>query len=155
MFRQFTAFLIFSLIFAYGCNKHTPDYFIDTVHGYLRCDTGLQDVSKAMIEICHEYGFKQLHSMYQGIGNEDDRKVLYGYVTSSYLIPGDKTVTLETVAEKGQPLHIRFKTESGGLYSQEEIMTELARRINILPDAKALEVKEPLENNKTISENNL
>jgi len=154
MLRQFTSFLI-AVLFANGCAKRTSDFYIDTVHGYLRCNTGLRDVSRAMIEICHEYDIKQLHSKYQEIEHEDDHKVLYGYDTTSYMIPGDKELILDTVAEKGQPLHIKFEMEPGALYSREEIMIELARRIDVLPKANPLKVKTPLEDSDITPEKNL
>ena len=155
MHRQLRTFLLLVIVLASGCATRKPDNFIDTVHGYLRCNTGLRDVDKTMLAISHEYGFQHLHSKYQGIGHEDNHKVLYGYNTTSYSVPEDKTLTLETVAEKGQPLHVKFKMDTGGLYSREEIMIEIARRIGVLPNAKALEVKHSLPSTKTETKENL
>lgn len=139
--KQLTTLLLLGIVLANGCAKRKPDYFIDTVHGYMRCNAGLRNVDAQMLTMCHDYGFKTLRSEYKGIGNADNHKVLYGYLTTSYLLPGEKELTIETVAEKGQPLRARFKLEPGGVYSQEEIMTELARRINLLPQTRQLKVK--------------
>ena len=101
-----------------------------------------------MLEIRREYGIQHLSTENQSTDGIQ-------YETSSYLVPGDKELTLEIVAEKGQPIHIKFKMEPGGQYWREEIMIELARRINVLPNAKPLEVKKLLHSRKTVIEENL
>ena len=146
MLRQLTTFLLFVMVLASGCSKRGPGCFIDTVHGYLRCNKDLRDIDRAMLEIRREYGFQHLRT-------ENQSTDAIQYNTTSYLVPGDKELTLEAVAEKGQPTHIKFKMDAGGLYSREEIVIELARRIDVLPNAKALKVKKPLENNKSEEEN--
>ena len=138
MFRQITTYLILMLVLVNGCAKRKSDSFIDTVHGYLRCNRALRDINTAMLAISREYALKHLRT-------ENQSTDTIQYNTTSYLVPGDKELTLETVAEKGQSIHIRFKMEQGGLYTREEIMIELARRINVLPNAKALKVKQPSE----------
>ena len=87
-----------------------------------------------MLEISREYDLKHLRS-------ESQSADAIQYATISYLVPADKELILEIVAEKGQPTNIKFKMEPGGLYSREEVMIELARRINVLPNAKPLKVK--------------
>jgi hypothetical protein len=155
MLRKIATFLILLMVLASGCSKRKPDHFIDTVHGYLRCNAGLRNVDAQMLAMCPDYGFKTLRSEYEGIGHEENHRVLYGYLTVSYLLPGDTTLTIKTVAEKGQPLHARFKLEPGGLYTREEIMIELARRIKVLPKAKPLKAKTPLEDSDITPEINL
>jgi len=153
MIRQLTTFLLLIVLCANGCSKRGPDYFIDTVHGYLRCNAGLRNVDAQMLAMCHDYDFKTLRSEYEGIGHEHGHRVLYGYLTVSYLLPGEKKLTIETVAEKGQPLHARFMLEPGGLYSQGEIMTELARRVNVRPEAHPLKAKPPLADSEITPDN--
>ena len=148
MLKQLTTYLVLSLVLVNGCAKRKSDSFIDTVHGYLRCNKDLRDIDTAMLEISREYGFQHLHT-------ENQSTDAIQYNTTSYLVPRDKELTLETVAEKGQPIHIKFKMEPGGLYSREEIMIELARRIEVLPKAKPLKVKDPLQNNKIVTNSNL
>ena len=131
---KLTTYLILSLVLLNGCAKRKPDFFIDTVHGYLRCTKDIRDIDKAMLEISREYDFQHLRT-------ENQSADAIQYNTTSYLVPADIELTLEIVAEKAQPTHIKFKMEPGGLYSREEIMIELARRINLLPNAKPLEVK--------------
>ena len=148
MLRQLTTYLILSLVLLNGCAKRKSDFFIDTVHGYLRCNKDMRDIDTVMLEIRREYDIQHLRTENQSTDGIQ-------YETSSYLVPGDKELTLEIVAEKGEPIHIKFKMEPGWLYSREEIMIELARRINVLPNAKPLEVKKLLPGRKTVIEENL
>jgi len=101
-----------------------------------------------MLKMRREYGIQHLRT-------ENQSTDTIKYNTTSYLVPGDKELILESVAEKGQPTHIKFKMDPGGLYSREEIMIELARRINLLPKAKPLKARELPQNNTTEIENNL
>lgn len=138
MFRQITTYLILMLVLVNGCSKRKPAYFIDTVHGYLRCNKDMRDIDTAMRAISREYGLKHLRT-------ENQSTDAVQYNTTSYSVPSGRELKLETVAEKGRPIHIRFKMGQGGLYTREEIMIELARRINVLPNARALKVKQPSE----------
>ena len=131
---KLTTYLILSLVLLNGCAKRQQDFFIDTVHGYLRCNKDVRDINRAMLEISREYNLKHLRA-------ENQSADAIQYHTTSYLVPADKELTLDIVAEKGHPTNIRFKMEPGGQYSREEIMIELARRINLLPNAKPLKVK--------------
>ena len=79
MIKRSTTFLILMLVLVNGCAKREPDHFIDTVHGYLRCNAGLRNVDAQMLTMCHDYAFRTLRSEYQGIGHEDGHRVLYGY----------------------------------------------------------------------------
>jgi len=147
MLRQLTTYLILTLVLVNGCAIRKSDSFIDTVHGYFRCKNASRDIELAMLEIRHEYGIQHLRTENQ---STDSIK----YNTTSYLLPENNKLIVETVAENGPPIHLRFKMEPGGLYSREEIMIELARRINVLPEATPLEVKTPLEDSDNTREKN-
>jgi beta-lactamase regulating signal transducer with metallopeptidase domain len=108
--------------------KAKINYYIDGVEGYIRCSVTRAESSRAILNMAQVYGFK--HESSRGVGNDESP---IQYCTDNYIIPDNKKLTFETVAEKGQQIRIDISVEPGAIYTIGEIAIELARQMGIFP----------------------
>lgn len=115
--------------------KSNLDYFVDTTKGYIRCNSDISELGRVLVNMSYMYGFKQEFASSTGFGSYESP---VKYTTTNYIIPENKKLSIEAVAEKNQPLIIQIDLEPGALYSLDEITTELARQLGIFSKATSL-----------------